>query len=297
MFAEKTVKTKKGISLFTENLGNPDHPAVLLIMGAMNQGLFWYDAFCESLERAGRYVIRYDHRDTGKSSVIDYSKNPYNLEDMTRDAQEILDAYGVGKADIIGLSMGGYISQLLGVHHPGRVRSLTLISTTADHRPYMEATAGNFTNQYGLPYPQKIYLDYIEKGRLHPPQNETEMDRFQIEGWRILFHQISEGDFAEVERLVRASNKRSVNRFAAFNHGPAVAASPPRTDMLKDVSAPVLIIHGKEDPCFPPEHGRLLHRTLAGSRLEEIENMGHMFSPSQGIILSDTINRFLEDIR
>ncbi|MBN2546471.1 MAG: alpha/beta hydrolase, partial [Spirochaetes bacterium] len=135
-FIEKIIKNRNNDSIFTENIGNTQNPAIILIMGAMNQGIFWYNSFCEYLSSNNFFIIRFDHRDTGMSFVVDYQSNPYNLNDMTNDVIDILAAYNISRANIIGLSMGGYISQLLGADFSEKIISLTLISTTADHRPY-----------------------------------------------------------------------------------------------------------------------------------------------------------------
>lgn len=278
IFTERCIQTKSGLTLFTESMGNPQDPAVILIMGAMNQGIFWYGSFCERLAQAGLFVVRFDHRDTGYSSVIDFRREPYDLDDLTDDVLDILDAYRIKKAHVVGLSMGGYIGQLLAVNFPDRVDTLTLISTTADHRPYMDATMGNFANKYTLPYPAKAFLDYIGKGITNPPKDNIEASQYQLEGWRILLGKPNEADLMELTRLVDLSNQRSKDRFSAFNHGPAVLNSRERIDIVKHIKARTLIFHGEHDPCLPIEHGRSLHELIPNSELEIVSGMGHMFT-------------------
>ncbi len=139
---ERYINTKDGLTLWTESFGNPESPPVLLIMGAMNQGIFWPDEFCERLASAGFHVIRYDHRDTGKSSKVDYQRTPYDLDTLAEDAIAVVHGYKAERPIVIGLSMGGYIAQLVAIKHPGIAERLVLISTSADHRPYMAATMG-----------------------------------------------------------------------------------------------------------------------------------------------------------
>jgi pimeloyl-ACP methyl ester carboxylesterase len=98
---EKSVLTPDGLTLWAQTFGSPLGQPVLLIMGAMNPGLLWPQAFCEHLARAGFFVIRYDHRDTGRSSVVDMASSPYTLTEMSADALAILDAYGVAEADLV----------------------------------------------------------------------------------------------------------------------------------------------------------------------------------------------------
>ncbi len=108
-FSEKYIETKDGLKIFTESMGDAKNPTIILLMGAMNQGIFWYDSFCEKLALAGFFVIRYDHRDTGFSSVVNYIIHPYNLDNLTDDVIEILDGYNILKAHVVGISMGGFI--------------------------------------------------------------------------------------------------------------------------------------------------------------------------------------------
>jgi pimeloyl-ACP methyl ester carboxylesterase len=289
MFEEKYIKTKKGLTIYTESIGNSNNPPILLIMGALNQGLFWYDSFCKSLSDKNYFVIRYDHRDTGYSSVINYKEFPYNLNDLMEDALDIMDAYNIDKVNIIGLSMGGYIGQLIGINYPKKVNTLTLISTTSDHRPYMDATTGNYGNMYDLPYPERSFLDFIEKSTLNPPQNELDMENNQIEGWKITFNEISEKDFNEVIQLIKIANKRAKDQYSAYNHGLAVLNSIERTGLLKNIMAPTFIFHGEKDPCLPLEHGKQLHKLIKNSKFEIIKNMGHMFSITESKYISEKI--------
>jgi len=290
-FKNQYIQTKKGLTLFTESAGNPKDPSIILIMGAMNQGLFWYDSFCGYLVESGYFVIRYDHRDTGYSSIVNYKESPYDLDDLTDDVLDIMNACSIEKAHIVGLSMGGYIGQLLGVNYPEKVRTLTLISTTADHRPYMDATMGSFNNKYDLSYPEKQFLDYLVKGRTNPPQTEADARSFILEGWKVMFGSIDAQDMREIARLVELSGKRSRDKYSAFNHGPAVANSKERISLLRNnkVPVPVYIFHGEKDPCFPVDHGKYLNELIPDSKLEIIKNMGHMFSLKESRYLSEMI--------
>jgi pimeloyl-ACP methyl ester carboxylesterase len=286
VFKEKYIRTKESLNIFTESIGDSNNRAIILIMGAMNQGIFWYDSFCEELSENNFFVIRYDHRDTGLSDLVDYKKNPYDLDNLTEDIVGILDAYNISKAHIVGVSMGGYIGQLLAFNNEDRVKTLTLISTTADHRPYMDATADNFSNKYALPYPEKRFLDYIEKNKNNPPQNDEDFRNSQIEGWKIMFgDNISEKDFKEVINLIDLSNKRNKNKYSPYNHGLAVAKSKDRIEIVKNIKTPTFIFHGENDPCLPLEHGTFLHNFIQSSRLEIIKGMEHMFSPSESKII------------
>jgi len=289
MFKEKYIKTKNGLRIFTESTGSINDPPIILIMGALNQGIFWYETFCRTLSENGFFVIRYDHRDTGLSSVIDYQKSPYDLNDLTEDAVEVTGSYDIEKAHFIGLSMGGYICQLLGVNYSERVKTLTVISTTSDHRPYMDAAAGNFNNKYDLPYPERSFLEYIEKSKMNPPRNEDDIINNLIDGWKAVFHEISKNDLDEIIRLTKSSYQRSRDKYSAYNHGMAVSNSKERTGLLKKIIAPAFIFHSDKDPCLPLEHGKLLHKLIKNSKLEIVKNMGHMFTLTEADYLAGKI--------
>lgn len=281
-FREKYIKTKSGLEIFTESIGDIKNPTIILIMGAMNQGIFWYDLFCKELSDKNFFVIRYDHRDTGLSSVIDFHKNPYDLDDLTNDVIEILDGYKISKAHIVGISMGGYIGQLLAINYPKRISTLTLISTTADHRPYMDASTGNFNNNYKLPLPNQKFIDYIKNSKNNPPKNDEGFKNSQIEGWKIFFgHELENGDLNELIRLIDLSNTRNKNKFSPFNHGLAVTNSKDRLEAIKKIQVPTYVLHGENDSCFGIEHGKYLSHNIPNSKLEIIKDMGHMFSLSE----------------
>jgi pimeloyl-ACP methyl ester carboxylesterase len=116
--------------ILSESFGKASDPAVLLIMGATASMVSWEDDFCWQLAGGGRYVIRYDNRDTGRSVTHPPGQPQYNLDDMVRDAIGVLDAYGIGSAHVAGASLGGMIAQLAAIEYPERVLSLTLLMSS-----------------------------------------------------------------------------------------------------------------------------------------------------------------------
>ena len=121
--------------LCAQTFGAPDDPAILLVGGAMAPMDCWEDEFCLLLVAAGRFVIRYDQRDTGDSTRYRLGSPPYGFDDLVADAVGVLDGVGVRRAHLVGMSMGGGIVQRLALEHPARVLSLTLISTSPGMRP------------------------------------------------------------------------------------------------------------------------------------------------------------------
>lgn len=291
---EKTVKTDDGLILWTEAFGLPSSPPILLIMGAMNQGIFWPDDFCSDLAKGGFYVIRYDHRDTGKSTAVDFQKTPYDLNALARDAVAVLHGYAISKATIIGLSMGGYIAQLIAINFPDIIERLVLISTTADQRPYMSATMGQPDIGYGLPRPEKKLLDYIRATAENPPQTPQEIEANLLTGWGITYG--GDRPFPEtmLTQTLRLAEQRSSGQAMVFNHALAVAASPDRLEAVRQIHAPTLIIHGRHDVCLPLAHGEYLARNIPGAQFRVLD-MGHVFMWSWSDEVLGSVLKFLRD--
>lgn len=273
---ERFISTADGLNLWSESFGDPADRAVLLIMGAMNQGIFWPEDFCRGLASTGYYVIRYDHRDTGRSSTVDFQKVPYDLKTLTQDALAVLRGHQTSKAVIVGLSMGGYIAQLLAIDHPECVDRLVLISTTADHRPYMAATMGLPVDAFSLPAPDGKFLDYLHATATNPPRTATEIEANMIEGWAVTYGGERPFPQTQITAAIRLAAQRAANPYACFQHGLAVSASPDRLESVKRITAPTLIIHGRYDALLPMPHAEYTARVISGSQLQ-IFGMGHSF--------------------
>ena len=289
---EKLISTEDGLTLWSEAFGKPTDRPVLLIMGAMNQGIFWPDEFCLELAKSGNYVIRYDHRDTGKSSTVDFQKQPYDLNVLTKDAVAVLRGYEVKKAVIVGLSMGGYIAQLIAINYPGFVDRLILISTTADHRPYMAATMGILNEEFSLPGPEVKLLDYIRSTVANPPKTAIEVEENLIRGWEVTYGGKRAFPGEQIANAIRLGAMRSVDQSSGLHHALAVAASLDRIESIKRIQAPTLIIHGRYDACFPLAHAEYLAKNIPGSQIEIFE-MGHSFMWSWSSEVLSCILKFI----
>lgn len=277
--SERTVRSG-GLELWTESFGDANRPAVLLIMGGMHQGIMWPDEFCTEIARDGYYVIRYDHRDTGQSSSVDFKKHPYSLDDLARDALMVLDGYGIPKSHVVGFSMGGFLAQLLALDYPDRVLTLTLMMTSPDQRVYFAATMGRDTSRYELPPPSQEFLEHLASARRNPPKTTDEAILNAVDGWRICNGNGIPFDAELMCRLQQRLWARAKTPSAAINHVLATVGSPGRMERLGRITVSTLVIHGQNDPCLPVEHGIALARAIPGAKLVVIPEMGHLLPHS-----------------
>jgi pimeloyl-ACP methyl ester carboxylesterase len=260
-----------GAELCVDARGAAGGPAVLLIMGAAGSMDRWEEPFCERLAAAGRYVIRYDHRDTGGSTSYPPGRPGYTGDDLVTDALGILDHLGIERAHFVGLSMGGGIVQRIAVDHPERVHSVTLMSTSP---------AGSGGPEPELP-PMSDELRALFSGE--PAAEPDWSDReaaiaFLLEGERP--YAGSRGVDEEAMRALLAGvYDRSPSLPSANNHFLLEGSDVARA-RLAEITAPALVIHGAEDPLFPLAHGEALAREIPGAKLLVIDGLGHEFPPS-----------------
>lgn len=282
LFARPTAQIVETNSIQTwcETFGEKNNPPVLLLMGACCQGVLWHEEFCKRLADEGFYVIRYDYRDSGLSTCFNYTQNPYNLMDLTKDAVGLLDALEIPKAHLFGVSMGGFIAEIMGCYFPERVHSLLLLGSSPDAHPSNRAYIGVFP-QYpsGLPCPTPAYLKWLSDFMKKDATTEEEKIQMRMEGWDCL-----NGDKIplnpkmnreiQMTFLSRLRYPQGINNhFTMLREG--VSESLVR-DVPSKIQIPTVILHGTEDPIFPPQHGQVLHETIRGSELILVEGMGHI---------------------
>jgi pimeloyl-ACP methyl ester carboxylesterase len=259
--------------LFSEASGPADGPPVLLVMGAMNPAHFWAPGFVAALVQAGCRVVRYDHRDTGRSFVHPMHAPTYALDALVADAQRVLDAWGLARAAVVGWSMGGYIAQHLAHEHPARVSHLVLLASSPDHRPYMAATLGRPVPTDGLPGPAPGFLTALLtasiRARGRPPEEGI------VQGWAVFHggsHPFPAGQLREQAHAALAAGHQPL---AAMQHALAVDRAAPRTGWLPQLRVPTLVLHGAEDPGLPLAHGQALASLIPGAQLVVLD-MGHL---------------------
>jgi pimeloyl-ACP methyl ester carboxylesterase len=251
-----------GVELCTEPFGDPGDPPLLLIMGTGASMLWWDEGFCRMLADRGRFVIRYDHRDTGRSVTYEPGRPRYTGADLEADAAGVLDAYGIPAAHVAGVSAGGAIAQVLALDHPDRVRSLVLISTSS-------ALPGG----RGLPSPTEEFMRFLTTVEVDWSDPESVIE-YNVDYSRVL----AGGRRLFEETAARALARREVQRardFAAAQNHDLLHGEERSREPLSSISAPTLVIHGTADPMFPIGHGEALAEAIPDAKLMTLEGMGH----------------------
>ncbi|RFU86123.1 alpha/beta hydrolase [Streptomyces triticagri] len=259
-----------GARLCVESFGSAADPTVLLIAGGGQSMVWWATDFCARLAAAGRHVLRYDHRDTGRSTGSAAGRPSYSGGDLTTDPLRILDALGVPRAHLVGLSLGGGIAQRLALDHPDRVRTLCLASTSPavptahseELPPPAPAVMATFTD----PAPEP---DWADRDAVVTYRVEAERPYAGSLGF----------DEPRVRRLATEEVDRTRDMAASMTNHFLLEDTPPAEIRLARITAPTLVLHGTTDPLLPIEHGRLLAAEIPDARLVPLPGAGHEQPP------------------
>ena len=260
-----------GIELCYDTFGEPDDSALLLVHGLGTQLTGWDEAFCGALADRGLFVVRFDNRDVGLSTKTPppapalvpgpggfglAGDPPYTLSTMADDAAALLDALGIPAAHVVGASMGGMIAQHLAFEHPDRVHSLTsIMSTTGAPDVGQPTPAALMALITPAPAERAAYIEHV------------------VRNWRVLSGPL----FDEGRTRVRAAAgyDRSFHPLGAAFQLAAIVSSGDRTERLKSISQPTLVIHGAADPLIDVSGGRATAAAIPGARLIVLDEMGH----------------------
>jgi pimeloyl-ACP methyl ester carboxylesterase len=259
--AERMIEAN-GVELCTEPFGVPGDPPVLLVMGVGGSMLWWEEGFCRLLAEGGRFVIRYDHRDTGRSVTYEPGRPPYTGADLVADVVGILDAYGIAAAYVVGVSAGGAFAQLLSLGFPDRVLTLVLISTSP-------ATPG----ERSLPSATERFNDFLASTDVDWSDRASVID-YLVAYERMLAGGVRPFDEAAWRELVGRDVERARDIAASENHSLIPEGDVPY-EPISSIAVPTLVIHGTADPMFPLAHGRALAEEIPGARLLTLEGAGH----------------------
>lgn len=267
---ERTVlRVSDDVQLCVEAIGARADPTVLLIGGATWSMDWWSDELCQQLADRGRLVVRYDQRDTGRSTSYPVSSPGYTGTDLVRDAVAVLGEIGIDRAHVVGLSMGGGVAQRLAIEHRERVVTLTLISTSPidttisglpGPTPEIQAT---FSSQDPEPdwHDRGAVVDYVVEGE-RPYAGPDKFDDARI---RTLAGRVFD--------RTNDMGASMTNHFLLDDGG----SGDYRISQLAGV--PTLVLHGTADPMFPLPHGKALAEYIPGARLIELDGVGHQLPP------------------
>lgn len=279
------------IDIAYERLGDPEAPAVLLIMGLAAQMIHWPDRFCQALVDAGLQVIRFDNRDAGRSTHLhdapppnlpaalagDFSSASYTLSDMAADAVALLDFLGIREAHVAGASMGGQIAQTLAIEHPQRVRSLISMMSTTGNPEVGQAAPEALRELFSGP----------------PPVTREDVIQRMVQAARVVGSPGYASDEQEVaERAARAYD-RGYDALGSARQAVATVASGDRTARLQGLNIPALVIHGLADRMCDVSGGRATAAAIPGAELVLIEGLGHGLPPGVRPELAARIAAFI----
>jgi pimeloyl-ACP methyl ester carboxylesterase len=261
------------LTLCVEGIGSPHDPALLLVGGNSGSMDFWDDALCARLAAGGRHVVRYDPRDTGRSTQWPAGAPGYTGADLRDDVVRVLDGLGIDRAHLLGISSGGAIAQQVAVTHPERVRTLTLVATSfggpasvpwEDLPPCTEAVSASFTD----PAPEPEWSD------------REAVVAYVVAGERVFAGTLAV-DEERLAALVRRVFDRTPDMAAAWKNHWLADPGPQPSAGVATITAPTLVLHGTADPLFPYGHGEALAKEIPGARLVPLPGMGHQMPPPQ----------------
>ena len=271
MHPEKIVRAN-GVDLCVQEFGTPTDPAVLLVGGAASSMDWWEDEFCARLAAGGRRVVRYDLRDTGRSTASPAGKPDYTGYDLDEDAVALIDVLGLAPVHYVGISMGAGIGQTIASAYPDKLASLTLISASpagpgGPHRPHLPPPAPRIAAAFADPPPEPDWtdraaaIDHIVAG-LAPFAGSLGVDDARVR--------------AVVTRMVDRTTDLAASQ---TNHWILEDGGPDRT-RPGDIRVPTLVLHGTDDPMFPIAHGEALAAEIPGATLVRLDGVGHEFPPA-----------------
>ncbi|MCF8088246.1 MAG: alpha/beta fold hydrolase [Desulfotignum sp.] len=283
------------IQIEYETFGNKNFPALLLIAGLGSQLIYWQEEFCLDIANQGYYVIRFDNRDTGLSSKIDGltmneliekvgmlfvgqdTSVPYGIDDMASDGVALLDYLDIDKAHIAGMSMGGYIAQSLCLNYQDRALSLTSIFS--------------HTGKRNVFLPTQEVMEAMSP----PPEDREGYITQMINLFRITFGTGKVFDEDYHRKLAEKSFDRCSCSEGVIRQYLAILSQKDRTEDLKHLNIPALIIHGDEDPMVPLTGGEATAKAIPNSKLKIIKGMGHVM-PNLDTYWSDILNEMVNQM-
>jgi pimeloyl-ACP methyl ester carboxylesterase len=265
MRAESIVQVN-GVPLCIETFGERSDPAVLLIMGSSASMDWWETELCERIAAGGRFVVRYDHRDTGRSVSYEPGSPPYSLRDLADDAAALSEVLGLARVHLVGMSLGGAIAQAIALERPDRVLTLTLIACGP-------AGPGDGNDRLPGMSPETIAA-FTSVGE--PDWEDREgVARYVADLVEIEAADSVPFDAAAIEHLVQCVFDRTIDFKAGYVNHSQIEFDLGLTRPLGELEAPALVIHGTEDPIVPFANALALRDRIPGAELLTLEQTGH----------------------
>lgn len=270
------------IKIYTESFGDKSHEPIILIMGATASMLWWDEAFCSGLADKGFFVIRYDHRDTGKSTSYAPGSINYDIMDFKDDAMAILKQYNIVRANFVGMSLGGMIAQIIAIENPEVVKSLTFISSSP------------FDSNDELPgIDQKVLNHFAGAASIDWSDVESSI-QYMVHGLKIQTGTRHLFNEQRARELISKDIQRTDNILSSYNHA-LMGGGENLYGKYKSIHKPVLIIHGTLDPVLPFPHAEKLNQ-MDHSQLFPIQNAGHEIHENDWSIIIARIEEFIKGI-
>ncbi len=265
--AERMIETN-GVELCAESFGVAGATPILMIMGATASMAWWPDEMMQRLADAGRFVVRYDHRDTGRSTTYPPGMTPYSIDDLADDALAVMDGFGLARAHLVGMSLGGLLGQVLALRNPNRVLSLTLIASEMFGDPGLDVP----------PMAPAILAHFAGAGSTDW-SDEAAVTAFQVELARLTAGSGRAFEENRARDLAIREFRRSPSPLSRLNHATLDGAAE-WFGRTSGIAAPLLVIHGTEDPVVPFGHGQALVAAVPGARLIALQGAGHELHPA-----------------
>ena len=288
---EQTARLPNDMELCYDTFGDPDDPAVLLVMGLSGPLIWWHPDFCEQLADRGFFVVRFDNRDIGRSTKVagklmrrsdavaafvrgTRGRPPYTLSDMAADAIGLLDHLEIARAHVTGVSMGGMIAQTMAIEHPARVLSLVSMMSTTGRRV--------------VGWQDPRILPLLLRGRA---VDRDAYVRQSMTVWKLIGSPGYSTPRAEEQALAEETYDRGLSPDGVIRQMQAILAQPDRSSALADLDIPAMVIHGLSDKMVHVSGGRATAEAIPGCELLLIPGMGHDMPPAMWPAFIDGIER------
>lgn len=266
-----------GVRLCTESFGDPKDPALLLIMGAMSSMIWWDEEFCRFLASRGRFVIRFDNRDTGLSQTYEPGRPGYTVDDMADDCIRVLDFWNVKQAHFFGMSLGGMLAQIAALKYAERVLSMTCVASRVlasinppPPRASSEVLRASELARFLHWGDKKAVIDYM-----------TAIGRLLCGKGRV-FNEKRHRELAEIE-FNRSSDLRALQNYLLLRGGKRW------WNQVSEIRAPVTAIHGTDDTVLPLPHSEAIAKSIPGAKIVILKGAGHELHKDDWEDIADAI--------